>query len=89
MKLPISQNAKDLICEAKSMGKTMRFIPVIFDVANDPAPREGVIGCPALGAFRDSWALSAVALARAAALIASLISVICAMIAFRCFASSA
>jgi len=34
-KLPISQNAKELICDAKPMGKTMRFVPVIFDVANE------------------------------------------------------
>ena len=35
LKLPISQNAKDLICEAKSMGKTMRFIPIVFDISNE------------------------------------------------------
>jgi len=33
--LPISQDAKDLIMNAKPMGKTMRVIPVVIDVKND------------------------------------------------------
>jgi len=35
LQLPISQSAKELINDAKPMGKTMRFIPVIFDVVNE------------------------------------------------------
>jgi len=35
LKLPISQNAKGLINDAKPMGKTMRFIPIVFDIANE------------------------------------------------------
>jgi hypothetical protein len=33
--LPISEQAKGLIKNAKPMGKTMRFIPVVFDIEND------------------------------------------------------
>jgi hypothetical protein len=33
--LPISQEAKKLIKNANPMGKTMRFIPIIFDVDDD------------------------------------------------------
>jgi len=35
LKLPISQNAKELINDAKPMGKTMRFIPIVFDISNE------------------------------------------------------
>ena len=35
LELPISQNAKEIIKNAKPMGKTMRFIPIVFDVVND------------------------------------------------------
>ena len=32
LKLPISAAAKELIANAKPMGKTARFMPVVFDV---------------------------------------------------------
>ena len=35
LELPISQNAKEIIKNAKPMGKTMRFMPVVFDIANE------------------------------------------------------
>ena len=35
LNLPIGQNAKELINDAKPMGKTMRFIPIVFDIANE------------------------------------------------------
>jgi len=31
----ISQNAKELINDAKPMGKTMRFMPIIFNISNE------------------------------------------------------
>lgn len=34
LELPISQEAKTIISTAKPMGKTMRFIPVVFDVCD-------------------------------------------------------
>lgn len=33
--LPISEEAREIIKSAKAMGKTMRFIPVIFDVCDN------------------------------------------------------
>ena len=33
--LPISQEVKDLIVSAKSMGKSMRFMPIVLDISND------------------------------------------------------
>jgi len=35
LQLSISQNTKDLIQDAKPMGKTMRFVPIVFDVSNE------------------------------------------------------
>jgi len=35
LQLSISQDAKDLIENAKPMGKTMRFLPIVFDVSNE------------------------------------------------------
>jgi len=35
LQLPISQSAKELINDAKPMGKTMRFIPIVFDIADE------------------------------------------------------
>lgn len=35
LSLPISEETKELITNAKQMGKTMRFMPVIFDIEND------------------------------------------------------
>ena len=35
LQLPISQNAKELIKDTKPMGKTMRFLPIVFDIANE------------------------------------------------------
>lgn len=35
LQLPISQNAKESIKDAKPMGKTMRFMPVVLDVSNE------------------------------------------------------
>jgi len=35
LKLPISKETKKLIKEANPMGKTMRFMPIVFDVNND------------------------------------------------------
>ena len=35
LELPISQNAKEVINDANPMGKTMRFLPVVLDIAND------------------------------------------------------
>jgi len=35
LQLPISQSAKDLISNAKPLGKTMRFLPIVFDVSNE------------------------------------------------------
>jgi len=35
LQLSISQNAKDLIKDAKPMGKTMRYVPIVFNVSNE------------------------------------------------------
>ena len=35
LELPISQNAKEIIKNARPMGKTMRFMPVVLDIANE------------------------------------------------------
>ena len=35
LELPISQNAKEIIGDAEPMGKTMRFLPVVFDVSSE------------------------------------------------------
>jgi len=35
MLLPISQNANELIKSAKPMGKTMRFLPIVFDISHE------------------------------------------------------
>jgi len=35
LELSISQNAKELIGNAEPMGKTMRFLPIVFDVSNE------------------------------------------------------
>ena len=35
LKLPISAAAKELIANAKPMGKTARFLPVVFDVTDE------------------------------------------------------
>jgi len=35
MNLSIGQKTKDIIKQAKAMGKTMRFIPVVLDVTNE------------------------------------------------------
>jgi len=35
LELPISQNAKELIGNAEPMGKTMRFLPIVFDVSSE------------------------------------------------------
>ena len=35
LQLPISQSAKELIMDAKPMGKTMRFLPIVFNVSNE------------------------------------------------------
>jgi len=35
LQLPISQKAKELIKDAKAMGKKMRFMPVVFDISNE------------------------------------------------------
>ena len=35
LQLSISQNAKNLIRDAKPRGKTMRFLPIIFNVTNE------------------------------------------------------
>jgi len=33
--LPISQNTKEQIKDAKPMGKTMRFLPIVFDISDE------------------------------------------------------
>ena len=33
--LPISKEAKEIIKSAKPMGKTMRFLPIIFEISDD------------------------------------------------------
>ena len=35
LSLPISRETKDIVANAKSMGKTMRFMPVVLDISND------------------------------------------------------
>ena len=40
--LPISQSAKELIQNAKAMGKTMKYLPVVFDV-RDNQPIEDLL----------------------------------------------
>jgi hypothetical protein len=35
LQLSISQNAKELIRDASPMGKTMRFLPIVFDISNE------------------------------------------------------
>ena len=40
LELSISQNTKELIENAEPMGKTMRFLPIVFDISNEEQPND-------------------------------------------------
>jgi len=50
LELPISQNAKEIIKGAEPMGKTMRFLPTIFDISDEEQLNDLYI----LSAFRKT-----------------------------------